>query len=116
MGLAALLGVLVLSAAARAEVVAPDDPEPAPKHDGDAATSNVVDEPGFKVKLAIPEKSAQAAPATKPKSALVVPQEEGLTEDGQAADAGPKEELSDALAKAIGREKSGKPARDMVKE
>jgi tetratricopeptide (TPR) repeat protein len=136
--------VLALSAAAaRAEVIQPDDKvPPKPPLIQQPGRSNTlpnpadtvkpierlplnVDEPDFKARVVFPDQQAtNVEPETKPlktqkKSTWALPQEEGITEapgnEGEpAAEKELKEEFSPALAKAIAKDRSSKKSKDAV--
>jgi len=119
--------MLMLCAAsrARAEVVVPDEPEPAAKTQAQTNKSTggnsplTVDEPDFKARAVLPEKPAKALFPEKQEWAI--PKEEGAAGAGAAAEknapatqASVKEEISPALAKAIAKERETKQAKDMT--
>lgn len=132
--LAATGSILMLCAGVRAEAVAPE-PEAKTPEQGDSSTgrdarATTVDEPDFKARVIGPDQPAQRLLPDKPEWAM--PQEEGAdpppapSRDGEgergraagkgapAAEANSKEEISPALAKAIGKEREGRHAKDMA--
>jgi tetratricopeptide (TPR) repeat protein len=124
--LAAVFLMPSLVCAAAAEVV-PVDPSPIPepktppKPSGERP-SLVVSEPDFKATAVFP---GQAAPAKNgdatpekngDKRPWTLPEEEGAAPPGGAGDAGAQQEeqISPGLAKAMRKDRDGKPAKEMV--
>jgi len=117
-------GFVILCAAARAEAVAPDEPEPRTPAQTNTTTSGdvratTVDEPDFKAKVILPDKPSKAL--LPGKHEWTMPPEEdadsGAAVAGRSApsaEANSKEEISAALAKAIGKERETKQAKDMA--